>query len=60
MTSAASVRRTWGKMPALITVAYHSGLRVGSILRVRGRGLDLDAGTLTVARTQGMQPHRLV
>ena len=48
--------RTWGKMPALITVAYHSGLRVGSILRVRGRDLDLDAGTLTVARTKNGDP----
>jgi integrase len=36
--------RTWGKMPALITVAYHTGLRVGSILRTRCRDLDLDAG----------------
>jgi integrase len=44
--------RTWGKMPALITVAYHTGLRVGSILGTRGRDLDLDAGTLTVNRTK--------
>jgi integrase len=50
------VDRRWGKMPALITVAYHSGLRVGSILRVRGRDLDLDAGTLTVARTKNGDP----
>ena len=28
--------RTWRKMSALITVAYHTGLRVGSILRTRG------------------------
>jgi integrase len=48
--------RQWGKMPALITVAYHTGLRVGSILRARGRDLDLDAGTLTVARTKNGDP----
>ncbi len=29
--------RHWRKMPALITVAYHTGLRVGSLLSVRGR-----------------------
>jgi integrase len=48
--------RQWGKMPALITVAYHTGLRVGSILRARGRDLDLDAGTLTVYRTKNGDP----
>jgi integrase len=48
--------RTWRKIPALITVAYHTGLRVGSILRVRGRDLDLDAGTLTIARTKNGDP----
>ena len=48
--------RHWGKMPALITVAYHTGLRVGSILRARGRDLDLDAGTLTVYRTKNGDP----
>jgi integrase len=40
-------------MPALITVAYHTGLRVGSILTVRGKDIDLDAGTLVVNRTLG-------
>lgn len=48
--------RHWGKMPALIIVAYHTGLRVGSLLRARGRDLDLDAGTLTVARTKNGDP----
>ena len=48
--------RTWGKMVALITVAYHTGLRVGSILRVREKDLDLDAGTLTVPRTKNGDP----
>jgi integrase len=43
-------------MPALITVAYHTGLRVGSILRTRGKDLDLEAGTLAVARTKNGDP----
>ena len=48
--------RTWRKMLALITVAYHTGLRVGSILRARGRDLDLAAGTLTINRTKNGDP----
>jgi integrase len=50
------VDRLWGKMPAFITVAYHTGLRAGSILGVRGRDLDLDAGTLSVNRTKNGDP----
>jgi integrase len=46
----------WRKMPALITVAYHTGLRVGSILAVRGKDIDLDAGTLVVNRTKNGDP----
>lgn len=48
--------KRWGKMVALITVAYHTGLRVGSILAVRGKHLDLEAGTLTVTRTKNGDP----
>jgi integrase len=50
------VDRRWRKMPALITVAYHTGLRVDPILAVRGRDLDLDGATLTVARTKNGDP----
>jgi integrase len=46
----------WGKMPALIVVAYHTGLRVGSILATRGKDVDLEAGTLTVPRTKNGDP----
>ena len=48
--------RHWRKMPALIVTAYHTGLRVGSILKVRGQDLDLDAGTLVVNRTKNGDP----
>lgn len=46
------VDRRWGKMVALIVVAYHTGLRVGSLLTARGKQLDLVAGTLTVPHTK--------
>lgn len=43
-------------MTVLIVVTYHTGLRVGSILNVRGKDVDLIAGTLTVARTKNGDP----
>lgn len=39
------VDRHWGKMAALIVVAYHTGLRVGSLLAARGKHLDLATGS---------------
>lgn len=48
--------KRWGKMTALIIVAYHTGLRVGSLLTTRGKDLDLEAGTLTVSRTKNGDP----
>jgi integrase len=48
--------KRWGKMTALIVTAYHSGLRVGSLLSTRGKDLDLEAGTLTVSRTKNGAP----
>jgi integrase len=36
--------RRWGKMMALIVTAYHTGLRVGSILDARGKDADLVRG----------------
>lgn len=46
------VDKKWGKFAALIVLAYHTGLRVGSILATRGKDVDLEAGTLTVPRTK--------
>ncbi len=48
--------KKWGKMTALIITAFHTGLRVGSILKTRGKDLNLEAGTLTVARTKNGDP----
>jgi integrase len=48
--------KRWGKMVALIVVAYHTGLRVGSILDARGKDLDVVKGTLTIRRTKNGDP----
>jgi integrase len=45
------IDRRWLKMPALLITAF-SGLRVGSLLGVRGKDIDLEAGTLVVYRTK--------
>jgi integrase len=48
--------KQWGKMTALIVLAYHTGLRVGSLLAVRGKDIDLNLGTVTVPRTKNGDP----
>lgn len=48
--------KRWRKMPALIVVAYHTGLRVSSILGTRGKDVDLEAGTLSVSVTKNGSP----
>ena len=48
--------RKWKRMTALITLAYHTGLRVGSLVRVRGKDIDFIAGTITVNRTKNGDP----
>ena len=50
------VDKRWGKMTALITIAHHTGLRVGSILKMRGKDMDLAMGTITVPRTKNDNP----
>lgn len=50
----------WCKLVALIIVSYHTGLRVGSFLRLRGKDLDLAAGTIVVNRTKTGDPITLV
>ncbi len=46
----------WGRLPALILVAFHSGLRVGNLQELRWTDVDLDKRTLTVSRTKNGQP----
>ena len=50
------IDRTWKRMPALITVAYHTGLRVGARLNVRGKDVDFANETIFIARTKNGDP----
>ena len=46
----------WKKLPALILVAFHTGMRVGNLLDLRWRDVDLAARTATVMKTKNGQP----
>jgi integrase len=46
----------WGRLPALILTAFHTGLRVGNLQALRWRDVDLEQRTVTVAKTKNGQP----
>ena len=47
----------WRKLPALIVLGFHTGLRVGNLLELRWRDIDLEARTVSVAVTKNGRPH---
>lgn len=50
------VDRHWKKLPTLILVAFHTGMRVGNLLDLRWQDVDLAARTITVMKTKNGQP----
>jgi len=46
----------WGRLPALILTAFHTGLRVGNLLALRWHDVDLAARTVTVSKTKNGSP----
>jgi integrase len=53
-----AVARTarWKKLPALILLAFITGLRAGALQQLRWKDVDLDARRLTVERTKNGRP----
>ena len=47
----------WRKLPALIVLGFHTGLRVGNLLDLKWHDIDLEARTATVAVTKNGRPH---
>ena len=47
----------WRKLPALIVLGFHTGLRVGNLLDLKWRDIDLEAKAATVAVTKNGRPH---
>jgi integrase len=50
------VDKRWGKMPALITLAFHTGLRVGSLMNMRWKDIDWEGSTVYIPRTKNGEP----
>lgn len=50
------VDRRWKRLPALIRLAFTTGLRRGNLTALRWRDVDLDAATVSVARTKNGRP----
>lgn len=48
--------RTWGRLPALIVLAFHTGLRKGNLQELRWRDIDLERRTVTVLKTKNGRP----
>ncbi len=48
--------KRWKKMPALIQTAFQTGLRVGSLMSIRWKDVDLDERTIFVAKTKNGDP----
>lgn len=47
----------WRKLPALIRMAFTTGLRLGALKGLRWRDVDLQAGRAIVERTKNGRPH---
>jgi integrase len=50
------VDRHWNRLPALIRLAFVTGIRRGNLLALRWRDVDLEARTVTVERTKNGRP----
>ena len=47
----------WRKLPALVRMAFTTGLRLGALAELRWRDVDLDTGRALVQRTKNGRPH---
>jgi len=56
LTIARVVDQRWGKLCALILLAFHTGLRRGNLLALRWADVDLEHRTLTVLETKNGRP----
>lgn len=49
--------RYWKKLPCMITLGFHTGLRAGSLKKLRWRDIDWTEQTAYVERTKNGEPH---
>lgn len=48
--------RRWGRLVALTVLAFHTGLRVGNLMALRWRDVDLERRTIAVTKTKNGRP----
>ena len=52
LACARAIDRRWKRLAALIVLALHTGLRTGSLLKLRWENVDFDGRRLVLARTK--------
>ena len=51
------VDRRWKKLPALIVLGFHTGIRIGNLKGLKWEDIDFDAKTASIAITKNGRPH---
>lgn len=54
---ATAIDQRWKKLPALILLGFHTGLRVGNLLSLRWQDVDLERAVVSVSVTKNGRPH---
>jgi integrase len=54
---ARAIDRRWRKLACLVRLAFTTGLRKGSLMALRWRDVDLEAGTVTIEKTKAGRTH---
>ena len=57
ITAARVTDQQWGKLPAMIILGYHTGLRLGSLQSLRWCDIDWEEQQASVRRTKNGDPH---
>ena len=55
--AARATDQRWGRLPAMITLGFHTGLRLGSITGLRWKDIDWENQTAFVSKTKNGEPH---
>ena len=57
ITAARVTDQKWGRLPAMITLGFHTGLRLGSITGLRWKDINWENQTAIVRQTKNGEPH---
>ena len=47
----------WGRLPAMITIGFHTGLRLGNVMGLKWKDIDWEHHIASVAKTKNGDPH---